>query len=105
VQQHLQLLCSSIFSWCAEASLVGVLQHIGLVCCSIFIWCAAAYLVGELQHVRLVCCSIFSWCVAAFSVGKLIFLLALQPNAAYGLLIHEGFLITHNDASQWVGLL
>jgi hypothetical protein len=29
----------------------------------------------------------------------------LQPNAAYGLLIHEGFLITHNDASQWVGLL
>ena len=32
------------------------------------------------------------------------FLLALRPNADHGLLIFWGFLITHNDASQSVGL-
>jgi hypothetical protein len=31
--------------------------------------------------------------------------LALQPSAGYGLLIHEVFLTTHNDALQSVGLL
>jgi hypothetical protein len=31
--------------------------------------------------------------------------MALQPNAGYGLLIHEVFKITHNDAPQSVGLL
>jgi hypothetical protein len=31
--------------------------------------------------------------------------LALQPSAGYGLLVPRGFLITHNDAQQSVGLL
>jgi hypothetical protein len=31
--------------------------------------------------------------------------LALQPSAGYGLLVSRGFLITHNDAPQSVGLL
>jgi hypothetical protein len=31
--------------------------------------------------------------------------LALQPSAGYGLLVHEVFVITHNDAPQLVGLL
>jgi hypothetical protein len=35
----------------------------------------------------------------------LLFSLALQPSAGYGLLISRGFLITHNDAPQSVGLL
>jgi hypothetical protein len=35
----------------------------------------------------------------------LLFSLALQPSAGYGLLVTRGFLITHNDASQSVGLL
>jgi hypothetical protein len=30
--------------------------------------------------------------------------LALQPSAGYGLLVSRGFLITHNDAPQSVGL-
>jgi hypothetical protein len=30
---------------------------------------------------------------------------ALQPSAGYGLLVSRGFLITHNDAPQSVGLL
>jgi hypothetical protein len=34
-----------------------------------------------------------------------LFSLALQPNAGYGLLVHEVFVITHNDAPQSVGLL
>jgi hypothetical protein len=33
------------------------------------------------------------------------FPLALQPSAGYDLLIHEVFLITHNDAPQSIGLL
>jgi hypothetical protein len=32
------------------------------------------------------------------------FSLALQPSAGYGLLVSRGFLITHKDASQSVGL-
>jgi hypothetical protein len=35
----------------------------------------------------------------------LLFSLALQPTAGYGLLVSRGFLITHNDAPQSVGLL
>jgi hypothetical protein len=35
----------------------------------------------------------------------LLFSLALQPSAAYGLLVSRGFLITHNEAPQSVGLL
>jgi hypothetical protein len=35
---------------------------------------------------------------------RLFFSLALQPRAGYGLLVHEVFVITHNDASQSVGL-
>jgi hypothetical protein len=31
--------------------------------------------------------------------------MALQPSAGYGLLVTRGFLITHNDAPQSVGLL
>jgi hypothetical protein len=31
--------------------------------------------------------------------------LALQPSTGYGLLVPRGFLITHNDAPQSVGLL
>jgi hypothetical protein len=34
-----------------------------------------------------------------------LFSLALQPSAGYGLLVSRGFLITHNDAPQSVGLL
>jgi hypothetical protein len=33
------------------------------------------------------------------------FKMALQPCAGYGLLVPRGFLITHNDAPQSVGLL
>jgi hypothetical protein len=33
------------------------------------------------------------------------FFLALQPSAGYGLLVHEVFVIKHNDAPQSVGLL
>jgi hypothetical protein len=40
----------------------------------------------------------FIWCSLFFS-------LALQPSAGYGLLVSRGFLITHNDAPQSVGLL
>jgi hypothetical protein len=32
------------------------------------------------------------------------YFLALQPSAGYGLLVSRGFLITHNDAPQSVGL-
>jgi hypothetical protein len=35
----------------------------------------------------------------------LLFSLALQPSAGYGLPVLLGFLITHNDAPQSVGLL
>jgi hypothetical protein len=35
----------------------------------------------------------------------LLFSLALQPSAGYGLLVSRGSLITHNDAPQSVGLL
>jgi hypothetical protein len=35
----------------------------------------------------------------------LLFSLALQPSAGYDLLVSRGFLITHNDAPQSVGLL
>jgi hypothetical protein len=35
----------------------------------------------------------------------LLFSLAVQPIAGYGLLVTQGFLITHNDAPQSVGLL
>jgi hypothetical protein len=34
----------------------------------------------------------------------LLFSLALQPSAGYGLLVPRGFLISHNDAPQSVGL-
>ena len=37
--------------------------------------------------------------------GKSTFLVALRPNAGHGLLNLDVFLITHNDASQSVGLL
>jgi hypothetical protein len=30
---------------------------------------------------------------------------ACKPSAGYGLLVHEVFVITHNDAPQSVGLL
>jgi hypothetical protein len=35
----------------------------------------------------------------------LLFSLALQLSAGYGLLVPRGFVITHNDAPQSVGLL
>jgi hypothetical protein len=35
----------------------------------------------------------------------ILFSLALQPSAGFGLLVSRGFLITHNDAPQSVGLL
>jgi hypothetical protein len=35
----------------------------------------------------------------------LLFSLALQPSTGYGLLVTRGFLITHNDPLQSVGLL
>jgi hypothetical protein len=35
----------------------------------------------------------------------IIFFLALQPRAGYGLLVSQRFLITHNDVPQSVGLL
>jgi hypothetical protein len=35
----------------------------------------------------------------------LVLSLALQPGSGYGLLVSQGFLITHNDAPQSVGLL
>jgi hypothetical protein len=35
----------------------------------------------------------------------LLFSLAPQPSAGYGLLVTRGFLISHNDAPQSVGLL
>jgi hypothetical protein len=35
----------------------------------------------------------------------LLFSLALQPSVGYGLLVLRGFLITHHDAPQSVGLL
>jgi hypothetical protein len=34
----------------------------------------------------------------------LLFSLVLQPSAGYDLLVTRGFLITHNDAPQSVGL-
>jgi hypothetical protein len=34
-----------------------------------------------------------------------LFSLGLQPSAGYGLLVTRGFLITHNDTPQSVGLL
>jgi hypothetical protein len=34
-----------------------------------------------------------------------LFSLALQLSAGYGILVSRGFLITHNDAPQLVGLL
>jgi hypothetical protein len=34
-----------------------------------------------------------------------LFSMPLQPSAGYGLLVSRGFLITHNDAPQSVGLL
>jgi hypothetical protein len=37
--------------------------------------------------------------------SQLLFSLALQPIAGYGLLVHEVFVITHNDAPQSVGIL
>jgi hypothetical protein len=37
------------------------------------------------------------WCICFF--------LALQPSASFGLLVHEVFVITHNDAPQSVRLL
>jgi hypothetical protein len=41
-----------------------------------------------------------------FLYNSLLFVsLALQPSAGYGLLVPRGFVITHNDASQSVGLL
>jgi hypothetical protein len=33
------------------------------------------------------------------------YFLALQPSASYGFLVHEVFVITHNDVPQSVGLL
>jgi hypothetical protein len=35
----------------------------------------------------------------------LLFSMALQPSAGYGLLVSRRFLTTHNDAPQSVGLL
>jgi hypothetical protein len=35
----------------------------------------------------------------------ILFYLVLQPSAGYGLLVSRGFLITHNDATQSVGIL
>jgi hypothetical protein len=48
-----------------------------------------------------------------YNITKLIFVfhiclfvsLALQPSAGYGLLVTRGFVITHNDVLQSVGLL
>jgi hypothetical protein len=34
-----------------------------------------------------------------------LFSLALEPSSGYGLLVTRGYVITHNDASQSVGLL
>jgi hypothetical protein len=38
-------------------------------------------------------------------ITDLLFSLAVQPSAGYGLLVTRGFLITHNDAPKSVGLL
>jgi hypothetical protein len=40
-----------------------------------------------------------------FQVNTRFFCLALQPSSSYGLLGHEVFVITHNDAPQSVGLV
>jgi hypothetical protein len=40
-----------------------------------------------------------------FTLFILLFSLALQPSAGYGLLVHEVFVITHNDVPQSVGLV
>jgi hypothetical protein len=44
-------------------------------------------------------------CGSGLSKYLLLFSLVLQPSAVYGLLVSRGFLITHNDAPQSVGLL
>jgi hypothetical protein len=43
--------------------------------------------------------------IAILPCYYLLFYLALQPSAGYGLLVSRGFLITHNDAPQSVRLL
>jgi hypothetical protein len=40
-----------------------------------------------------------------YCYNLLLFSLALQPSAGYGLLVARGFVITHTDAPQSVGLL
>jgi hypothetical protein len=45
---------------------------------------------------------IFSGCAAQRGLWPPV---ALQPSAGYGLLVTRGFLTTHNDAPQSVGLL
>jgi hypothetical protein len=40
-----------------------------------------------------------------YLLSLLLFSLALQPSAGYGLLVKRGFLITHNEAPKSVGLL
>jgi hypothetical protein len=55
-------------------------------------------------HINLIHCE----CEAHFYKNMYLFYLcslALQPSAGYGLLVPRGFLITHNDAPQSVGLL
>jgi hypothetical protein len=46
----------------------------------------------------------YTYCYCLF-IYLLLLSLVLQPSAGYGLLVSRGFLITHNDASQSVGLL
>jgi hypothetical protein len=47
------------------------------------------------------------WGNFLYNPRKMLFFLslALQPSAGYGLLVSRGFLITHNEAPQSVGLL
>jgi hypothetical protein len=47
----------------------------------------------------------FSCLILLHYYNTLFVLVALRPNAAYGLLVTRSFLITHNDAPQSVGLL
>jgi hypothetical protein len=44
-------------------------------------------------------------CVKTNKYTNLLFSLALKLSAGYGLLVSRGFVITHNDAPQSVGLL
>jgi hypothetical protein len=43
--------------------------------------------------------------LSAMSQKRVFVSLAVQPSAVYGLLVPRGFVITHNDAPQSVGLI